>query len=479
MVLFHPYNSSMSAGHVQRVLMVFVLVAAPSLLPATSLPPLPELKTTDLFPGVVKQVEEAYQSARSHPMDAAANGRLAMVLDTYEQYSLAIICYQRAHLLDPKSFDWAYDLGYVLLKEGRYPEAVDALRVAVQLRPDYIPAKLKLAESMFSARQADGAGKLYQEVLEGNPSSAEAWYGLGRVQAAQGDTKAAAVSLAKACELAPQYGAAQFALATAYRKLGESEKATELFKLYRANMTNVPLAVDPVRAAVQQLDRSTIAHMRRGLAMAEAGDLQGAIQQHLAAIQSDPNEVQSYINLIQLYARVGENDKAVEAYHKAVAINPNRADCYYNYGVLMFQLRKFPDAEQAMRKAIQINPFYADAHDSLGYLLAMQGHFDDALAEYRKAVGERPDFRLAHFHIGQILVNQGKYAEAIQEFQKILTPNDASTPGYLYALGATYARAGDRQNALVYMRKARDEAAARNQAQLLTSIKRDIANLEK
>lgn len=461
------------------MLMLSVLGAAPSLLPGTSLPPLPEVRTGHLFPAVVKQINEAYQTARAHSTDAAANGKLGMVLDTYEQYSLAEICYRRAHILDPKSFAWAYDLGYVLFKEGRYTQAVDALREALVLEPGYVPAKLKLADGLFSARQAEAAGRLYQEISQENPSSAEAWYGLGRVQAEQGDSKAAAQSLAKACDLVPRYGAAQFALATAYRKLGEADKASEHFKLYQANMTTVPPAVDSVRAAVQALDQSATAFLRRGLALADAGDLQGAIQQHLNAIQADPNEVQGYINLIQLYARVGENEKAEEAYRKAVSINPNRADCYYNYGVLMFNLRKMPEAEQAMRKALQINPFYAEAHDNLGYLLAIRGKLDEALDEYHKAVEERPDFRLARFHIGQVLVNQDKYAQAIQEFQKILTPADASTPGYLYALGATYARAGDRQNALVYMRKARDEAAARSQEKLLTSINQDIATLEK
>jgi tetratricopeptide (TPR) repeat protein len=468
----------MRTARVEWALCVFILIAASTMLPATSLPPLPNLKIADLFPGVVKQVDEAYQAARAHPEDAAANGNLAMVLDTYEQYSLAETCYQRAHLLNPKSFNWAYDLGYVLFKQGKYSQAVDALREALQLKPEYVPAKLKLAESMLSAHQVEAAGKVYQEVVRQDAQNAEAWYGLGRVQAAQGDSKSAAVSLGKACGLAPTYGAAQFALATAYRKLGEPQKATEHFKLYRANMANVPPPRDPVRAAVQALNRSASASLRQGLQLAAAGDLRGAIQQHLAAIKSDPNDVQAYINLIQLYARIGENDKAVEAYQKAVQLNPNRADCYYNYGILMYDLRKYSDSEQAMRKVLQINPYNADAHDTLGYLLAMQGHFDEALAEYRKAVSERPDFRLAHFHIGQIFVHQGKFPEAIREFQKILTPEDASTSGYLYALGATYARAGDRQNALLYMRKARDEAAARKQEQLLTSIQRDIANLE-
>src|SRR5574340_433681 len=154
----------MRMSFVQGAVMLSVLFAAPLLLPGTLLPPLPELDTSHLFPAVVKQVDEAYQSARAHPLDAAANGKLGMVLDTYEQDSLAEACYQRAHFLDPKSFDWAYNLGYVLFKEGRYSQAVDALREALVLRLDYMPAKLKLADSLFSAGQPEAAGKLYREV---------------------------------------------------------------------------------------------------------------------------------------------------------------------------------------------------------------------------------------------------------------------------------------------------------------------------
>ena len=469
----------MRTAPVQKALIILVLAAASSLLSATELPPVPQLKTTNLFPAVLKQLEEAYQLVNAHPMDPAANGKLGMTLDTYEQYALAEVCYIRAHQLDPKSFDWSYDLAYVLFKEGKYTESIQGFRDALKLKPDYLPARMKLADSLFMTRQLDDAGKLYRDIVQQYPDNAEAWYGVGRVQAAQGDNKTAAASLAKACELVPQFGAAQFALATAYRKLGESAKAAEHFKVYKENMTTVPPEVDPVRAAVQQLDHSAVAYVRRGSALADAGNLNGAIQLHLEAIQADPKGVQAYINLIQLYARNGEIDKAIQAYHEAVALDPNRADCYYNYGVLMFQLRKYPEAEQAMSKAIEINPFFPEAHDNLGYLYAMQGHFDEALAEYRKALGDRPDFRLARFHIGQIYANQGKYNEAIQEFKKTLTPTDAKTPGYLYALGATYARAGDRQNALIYMRKARDEAAARDQTQLLGSINQDIASLER
>jgi tetratricopeptide (TPR) repeat protein len=188
--------------------------------------------------------------------------------------------------------------------------------------------------------------------------------------------------------------------------------------------------------------------------------------------------VQAHINLISLYGRTGRIEQAQEHYQTAIKLNPNMAQAYYDYGVLLFGQGKRQEAEQAFRHALEINPYYADAHNNLGGLLEMQRRLDSALQEFEKAIAERPNYRLAHFHLGRVLVNQGKYDEAIQHFLKTLAPEDESTPTYLYALGATYARAGDRASALLYIRKAREKAAARGQTRLLASIDQDLRTLE-
>jgi tetratricopeptide (TPR) repeat protein len=103
---------------------------------------------------------------------------------------------------------------------------------------------------------------------------------------------------------------------------------------------------------------------------------------------------------------------------------------------------------------------------------------NEALQQFTEAVANRPDDRIAHFHMGRILANQARYVEAIEHFLKTLIPEDDKTPRYLYALGATYARAGDLPDALKYTRAARAQAAARDQAELLISIDRDLRTLE-
>lgn len=437
---------------------------------STRLPALPKLDLSSDFAGVSRQIRAADAAAHAHPDDPEANGKLGMVLDTYRQYAAAAICYRRAYLLVPSEFKWLYDLAYVEMKLGQYRAAASHFRLAVKVRPDYMPARLHLAECLLSTHQLAGSRALYEEIVKKYPGNPEGFYGLGRVKAALGDNEGAAAAFQKACELFPQYGAAHYALAMAYRKLGQAQEAKEQFAEYRTNTLAVPPEVDPLRAAVQQLDQTPAHYLQRGLALEQAGDLQGAIKAHLKAIKLDPDFVQPYINLIQLYARAGEYEKAEQEYRAAVRLNPHRSDCYYNYGVLMFQLGKYAAAETAFRRAIASNPYYAQAHNNLGVLLERQGRVQEALKEFRLAVKSRPDYRLAHFHIGQILASRGDLQGAIPEFRKTLTRNDARTSMFLFVLGVTYARAGEWKSAMTCLQKARAQAEAHHQAAALARI---------
>ncbi|MGH9449273.1 MAG: tetratricopeptide repeat protein [Terriglobia bacterium] len=460
------------------IILAFLLLAAGGQTFAAVLPPLPKLSLNNTFAAVRTQIEQAYAAARAHPADPTANGKLAMLLDAYQQYAGAAICYRRAHQLDPTSFQWVYNLAYDEMKLGEYDQAASAYRAALRMNPGYLPAKMSLAESLLSGGKLDSSRKLFQEIVQKYPDNAEAYYGLGRVEAAHGNLEAAAQALQKACDLFPEYGGAQYALALSYRRLGQPQKALPHFAAYQKNVTTLPPLDDPERDAVERLNQGPLARMRHGRDLARSGDLAGAIAEYRAALALDPALVQAHINLIQLYARTGDAEAAEQQYEAAVRLDPNHADCYYNYGVMMFRLHDYAKAEAAFRRAIGINPYDADAQDNLGFLLARQGKTGEAMDEFQKALAERPDDRIARFHIGQILVSQQNYADAIAQFEKILTPDDASTPVYLYALGATYARAGDFTHALTYMRRARKEAAARGQAGLVASIDHDLLSVQ-
>ncbi len=443
------------------------------------LPQIPQVNVKEFPSETQKQVQEAYDAARRRSDDSAAVGKLGMLLDLYDRPEAALLCYQRAHELAPHAFRWLYFWGSLLLQNKRRQEAVPILKKALQLRPDYLPGEFKLAEALVESGQAEEAGKIYEAAAKKYPQYAEAYYGLGRVRAAQGDAASAVPLYRRACELFPTYGPAHYALAQAYRQLGQRDKAQEQLQLYEQGRNIVPPIEDPLRDEIRMLDLSATSYVERGVFLAEVGRLQDAIQATEKAAQLDPKSVLAHANLVSLYGRAGNLQKAEEHYRAVLALNPDQfPKAHYDYGLLLMRKGQFAAADAALRRALQIDPSYAQAHNNLGYVLEREGRQAEAMAEYRKSIESLPSFRQAHFNLGRILVNQGKYQEGIEQLLQTLTPVDESTPAYLYAVGASYGRAGDRPKALEYLRRARDEALARGQSKLLSNINRDLLTLE-
>ncbi len=463
-------------------LLVALLLFLPGVTPLRGqTPPLPELPRVDIadFPEAAReQVKEAYDAARGNARDAAASGKLGMVLDIYKQRDSAAICYQRACRLDPAAFRWPYYLGSLQSAQGKRAEATATLRAALRLNAEYLPARLKLAENLLGTGDWEAAGVLYEAIVREHPDAAEAYYGIGRIRAAAGEVAAAVESYRKACDLFPAYGAAHYGLAMAYRKLGDAPRSEEHLKLHTANKTLVPPVPDPLRDEMRALDRGAASLLQRGIALQDAGRVEDAIAEHEKALELDPEYVLAHANLIILYGRTNQPRKAEEHFRAAVRLNPNSADSYYNYAVLLFNQREYAEAEGLLKKAVEINPFHSQALHNLGVIREQQGQLEEALEFYRKAVERQPVFPLAHFNMGRILANQKKYDEAIGQFLLALSPEEENTATYLYALAATCARAGRRDEALDYGRRAREMAAARGQTELLRSIDRDLRALD-
>ncbi|PYV70437.1 MAG: hypothetical protein DMG97_19275 [Acidobacteria bacterium] len=443
-----------------------------------AVPELPRLSLDNFSPGIQEQIEEAYSNARSHLEDAATSGRLGMVLQTYGLLQEAAVCYRRAGQLEPNVFQWAYYLGVVEADQGKCGAAASTLRLALRVDPDYLRAKLRLANCLLASAEWDASGKLYAGIVEQYPDNADAYYGLGRVRAARRDLAGAAEAYRKATELFADFGAAHYALALTYRALGKVDQAREQLRLYERNKDGAPPSSDPLLEEVRELNRSATQQVQMGIQLERQGRLEESAAAHEKALEIDSQLVQAHVNLVELYGQLGQFEKAEEHYRVAAGLDPGSSENYYNYGVLLLGAEKYQKAENAFRKTIEIDPFHASAHNNLGFLLERQGRLLEAVAEYRSALENKPNNRQAHFNLGRVLVNMEKYEEGIRELKKTLQPEDENTPRYMYALGAAFARSGDHQNGLRYIRQARDGAAALGQFGLVASIDRDLRTLE-
>jgi len=400
--------------------------------------------------------------AKAHANDAAAVGHLGMVLHAHQQLETAGRCYQRAALLDPKDYRWRYYLGVV----SQGPAAVEALRAALRLH-DAIPVRLKLGEALLAVGDSTGAREVYRGM-----SHPAGLFGYGR---AAGDP----AFYERALAAFPQYGAAMFALAQSYQRGGRSVEAQRLMAEYEKYKLAAPPVEDPLMDAVRALNRAPDRLLSEAAELEAQGQLRGAADLELKALELDPRLLQAHVNLISLYARLGNPAEAEKHYRQALELDPRSPEAFYNFGVLCYESGRRVEAQAAFVRALAINPNHAGAHNNLGTLFEEQGKLGQAAKEFEKAISADPGMRLARFHLGRIYANQRRWTQAIQQFQRAVEVDDEATPTYLYALGATEARAGQPAAALATLSGAYAKATARGQSTLAASIERDIEKLRR
>jgi tetratricopeptide (TPR) repeat protein len=456
---------------------MFVCVAFLSLA-QTALPPLPTL-ALDTYPAAARDaVARAHRDAVRRPTDASAVGAFARTLHAWEQWDAAHAAYARMQALAPHAFEWRYLDAVVLQRLARHADAAARLDEALQASPGYLPARVKLAEALLDAGDLEPATRAFEALAREPAAAPAAELGLGRIAAAAGHHEDAVVHLQRAIALFPEWGAAHYALALSYRALGRREDAQRALERHAQYGARWPAVDDPVLATVTALRDDAETNLQKGLKLAAAGDLPGAITAHEAALVRDPTIAQAHVNLISLYGRTQQWAKAEEHYRAAVSLGFNVDEAHYNYGVLLGLQSKWAPAEAAYRQALAVNPHYAQASNNLGQILEGARRFEDAAAAYRQALDSRPTFRLARFNLGRMLLAVGRPDEAIVELEKLIEPRDAEAPRYLFALATAHVRAGHKDDGIKWAVEARKLALEHGQQDLAAAIERDLALLK-
>jgi protein O-GlcNAc transferase len=443
-----------------------------------SAPAVPVLPLDTYPPAVRDAVSPAYRDARARPADAAAAGALARVLHAWEQWDAAHEAYAHAAALAPRIFDWPYLDACILERLARPAEAAERFRRALAIQPDYLPARVKLAEALLADGQNGESRTLFTSLLREPAAEPAALFGLGRIAAAEGKHEDAIANMQRAITLFPHWGAAYYSLALSFRALGRREEAQQALVRHAQYGPQWPGVEDRVLAAVNALRTDQGARLRRGNKLANEGDVPGAIAEYEAALAADASLGLAHANLIKLYGRSRNWVKAEEHYRAALALGSGLAELHYDYGVLLGLQEKWEQAADAYRLAIAVNPLYAEAHNNLGQILERNRQLDAAIDAYRHALDAQPTFRLARFNTGRMLIALNRAPEAVAVLEPLAQPRDAESARYVFALSVAYIRNGDKASGLKWATDARQRAQEFGQQELAAAIDRQLATIK-
>jgi tetratricopeptide (TPR) repeat protein len=126
------------------------------------------------------------------------------------------------------------------------------------------------------------------------------------------------------------------------------------------------------------------------------------------------------------YFEAGKLDEAIEQYVAALKIRPRYAEAHFNWGNVLGRRQQWPEAIQHYEEAIQINPGHVDARLNLANALAESGRSPEAIALLNALLKQHPKEYRAHNNLGNALAAQGQWAEAIEHFKQALKLHPAN-----------------------------------------------------
>jgi tetratricopeptide (TPR) repeat protein len=318
-------------------------------------------------------------------------------------------------------------------RAGDFDSAERGYRVILDAHPDFAPARLYLAETLWLSGESDAARKelslagpaafelLLFRLLDRTFGSAvedevlDAIEGVAALSRdrflATGTPVMVLLSLGRAEEAIEDFSRVS-ALdpddLILHRELGGAFYKAQLF---------LPAAEALGKAASLTPDDPAI-WSRLGAAHLSLLRWSSAISDFEAAIRTGGENPGVLLALGYAYEKTPDSEKALELYRKAARLAPSSGGPHVRIGRVLLALGKLDEAEAALSKATDLEPTLAEAHRFLGEIHVKRGRYEDAVRALETSVSLNPDSLEAHYVLAQAYRRSGREQQAKEAFAR-------------------------------------------------------------
>lgn len=343
-----------------------------------------------------------------------------------------------------------------LIGKGDTKLAQQDLLKAVELNPAHLDARLLLAELYLRARDTELAKREIESCGRIAPRDIRVVTLQGNLKLLERDMKGAEEAYKKVVEMAPDDPAGHLRLGLIYNLTNRPQEA---MKAFRKALDLNPMQIDALGLLVNAYLRGKkfdealeVCGQHKGKvnksapALAAVEYLEGniflakrdtgkALDRFKKAMETDPNNLSSYIAMAGVYVREKRLDEAITQYEAILKKNPKFLAGYMALGTIYDTQGNSEKAEASYRKALEINRDFAPAANNLAWGLAERGgNIDEALTYAQIAKEKLPKNAAVMDTLGWVYYLKGSYLNAIAELQDSVAL-DPENPVIQYHLG--------------------------------------------
>lgn len=278
---------------------------------------------------------------------------------------------------------------------GMSEEALGAFQVALaeiaKKKPDY-----KLAvENLRTA-------------VELEPDFAEAYYNLGILLMELDQSAEAIAPLERAKEIDPEVLDYTVALGRAYAATGKTDDAEPLFLEV--------VAREPANLAA----KNNLAALNL-----QRGEIDKALKYLQEILREDDQNVPAIKTMGLVYKKQDNKSLAKYMFNKAAKIDAKDADLHNNLGLVFMSEENVPRAVNEFQKAIDVDPNYLEARLNLGSILLEYLDYKRANEQFVEAVRISPDHCVARLGSAASAYALGEHQRSADNYQYYVDKCDA------------------------------------------------------
>jgi tetratricopeptide (TPR) repeat protein len=276
--------------------------------------------------------------------------------------------------------------------------------------PTQNPATIILeAESLAQAGKLSQAEEAYQRAIEIDPSEANTYIALARVQVFAGKYTEAETNARNALLVDPNAALASAVLAWSLdfqASQAESEQDRAALMLEAETEIERALNLDP---------NSALARAYHAEILMDSGDYAGALDEAHASLNLDPDTLEGQRAIGYVWERTGNYPEAIDAYQTALRINPYLPLLHISLGDMYLAQGDTDQAVASYLKATALNPTSTEPLSRIVLAYARVGDYGIASQYATNAVEQDPTNPRLRGNLGRMYYKNNEIAKAVEQ----------------------------------------------------------------
>ncbi|XP_048841610.1 tetratricopeptide repeat protein 13 isoform X2 [Brienomyrus brachyistius] len=268
-------------------------------------------------------------------------------------------------------------IGYVLIGNGLYDEAVKHFSLLLQGDPELVSAIYGRGiaygkKSLQDIKNADLALYELGRVITLEPSQPEVYEQRAEILSPLGRISEALSDLSKAIQLEPS--------ARLYRHRGTLLFVSE----------DYTAALEDFQQSLDLKKNQPIAMLYKGLTFFHRGMLKEAIETFKEALVLKSDFIDAYKSLGQAYRELGDFEAAMESFRKALLLNQNHIQSLQLRGMMLYHHGSIQEAIGNFKRCLQLEPYNEVCQYMKGLSHVAMGQFYEGIKAQTKVMLNDP-----------------------------------------------------------------------------------------